>query len=253
MVVRGISTLALDMDGTLLNSAKQVSGRTQAALRALLGQGIDVVAVTGKAPALTASGVAPLELPMVCLDGAVHVVAGVERWVPGTMVDDALAAELLAAGDGPCYVIADGATFVRGPIEEPQFIDWSDRVAPLTSRRHLRRVTHLVFPHRERTMLAALARRVRAIAGRLGDQQLDLYLTEELFHGSYSLFIRSAACSKLGGMRALLKRLHCSESRRHSRSPGGTRSPGGVRSAAGRSAPATWRAGSARRCSWATG
>ena len=199
----GIRALALDLDGTLLTSDKRVSGDSRATLRALLARNLKIVVVTGKAPRLSARCLAPLDLPMVCLDGAVHVAAGAERWVPATTISTALAGELLAASDAPCYLLAAGTTFVRGAVEQAQFIDWSDRIAPLTSPRHLRRVTHMVFPHRDRAVLTAFARRVYEIAARSGSAELVPYVTEERFFGDYSLFLRHVGCTKLRGMHAL--------------------------------------------------
>ena len=202
-----IGALALDLDGTLLTSEKRVSGEARATLRALLARNLEIVVVTGKAPRLTARCLAPLDLPLVCLDGAVHVVAGTERWVPATTVSDLLAREVLAASAAPCYVIAAGVTLVRGAVEQPQYIDWSDQVALLAPPQCLRRVTHMVFPHRDRAVLTGLARRVRELARRLDGCELSIYVTEERFFGNYSLFIRSPGCTKLRGMRFLADRL----------------------------------------------
>ena len=179
-------------------------------MRALLARDLDIVVVTGKAPRLSARCLAPLDLPMVCLDGAVHVAAGVERWVPATTIGTALAVEVLAVSDAPCYVLAAGATLVRGAVEKPQFSDWSDRVSPLTSSRPLRHVTHMVFPHRERGRLTTLARRVRQLERRHGGPELDIHVTDEPFFGNYSLFIRRAGCTKLRGMRSLARRMRFS-------------------------------------------
>ena len=205
-----IRALALDLDGTLLTSAKRVSEDSLATLRALLARNLQIVVVTGKAPRLSGRCLEPLDLPMVCLDGAVHVAAGVERWVPATTIGTALEEEVLAASDAPCYVLAAGTTLVRGAVEEPQFSDWSDRVAPLTSPRHLRRVTHMVFPHRDRGKLATLARRVQQLERRLGCAELDIHVTDEPFFARYSLFIRRAGCTKLRGMRSLARRMRFS-------------------------------------------
>ena len=205
-----IRALALDLDGTLLTSDKRVSEDSLATLRALLARNLKIVAVTGKAPRLSGRCLAPLDLPMVCLDGAVHVAAGVERWVPATTIDTSVAGEVLAASNAPCYVLAAGTTLVRGAVEEPQFSDWSDRVSPLTSPRHLRRVTHMVFPHRDRGMLTALAHRVQQLERRLGCAELGIHVTDEPFFGRYSLFIRRAGCTKLRGMRSLARRMHFS-------------------------------------------
>ena len=203
-----LRTLALDLDGTLLTSDKRVSEDSLATLRTLLARNLKIVVVTGKAPRLSARCLAPLDLPMVCLDGAVHVAAGVERWVPDTTIGTALAEEVLGASDAPCYVLAAGTTLVRGAVEEPQFSDWSDRVAALTSSRPLRRVTHVVFPHRDRGVLTRLARRVQQL-GR-GGGELGIHVTDEPFFGRYSLFIRRAGCTKLRGMRSLARRMRFS-------------------------------------------
>ena len=206
----GIRALALDLDGTLLTSDKRVSEDSLATLRILLARNLKIVVVTGKAPRLSARCLAPLDLPMVCLDGAVHVAAGAERWVPATTISTSLAVAVLAASDAPCYVLAAGTTLVRGAVDEPQFSDWSDRVSPLTSSRPLRRVTHMVFPHRDRGMLTRLARRVQQLEPRPGCAELGIHVTDEPFFGHYSLFIRRAGCTKLRGMRSLARRMRFS-------------------------------------------
>ncbi len=198
-----ISTLALDMDGTLLTSDKRITRGTLATLHALLARRLQIVVVTGKAPAITARCLEPIRLPMVCLDGAVHSTAAGERWVAGTTIDDRMAERLLGVSDAPCYAIADGVTLVRGPVDRAQYVDWSDRVGALAAAR-LRRVTHLVFVDRDRAALAATARRLRDLARR----GLSLYLTEEPFRGFYNLFVRSAGCSKLRGVQAIARHLH---------------------------------------------
>ena len=205
-----ITTLALDMDGTLLTSDKRITDDTLVTLRALLASGLSIFAVTGKAPRITARCLAPLRLPMVCLDGAVHVAGGVQRWVEGATIDDRLAARLLHDCRGPCYVLAGGATQVRGPVDAIQYADWSDQVGRLGDA-PLRRVTHLVFTARGRAELAATARRVIRLAQRAPGAAgggLSVYLTEAPFHGCHGLFVRSAACTKLRGARAMARRLH---------------------------------------------
>ena len=202
-----ITALALDMDGTLLTSDKRVTPATLATLRALQASGLSIFAVTGKAPRITARCLAPLRLPMVCLDGAVHVTGGVQGWVDGATIDDRLAARLLHEIDAPCYLLAGGATQVRGPVPEVQYIDWSDQIARLGDA-PLRRVTHLVFTGAERAALAAIERRVLRTARDSAGGALDVYLTDAPFHGLYSVFVRSAGCTKLRGARAMARHLH---------------------------------------------
>ena len=158
-----ITALALDMDGTLLTSEKRVTDDTRVTLRALLERGLSIFAVTGKAPEITARCLAPLRLPMVCLDGAVHVAGGVQQWVDDATIEDRLAARLLHDCGGPCYLLADGATQVRGAVDEVQYVDWSDQVGKVGAD-PLHRVTHLVFTGRERARLATVRRRVLRLA-----------------------------------------------------------------------------------------
>ena len=202
-----ITALALDMDGTLLTSDKRITTATLATLRALLARGLSIFAVTGKAPRITARCLAPLRLPMVCLDGAVHVTGGEQRWVDGATIDDRLAARLLDEIGGQCYVLAGGATQVRGPVPEVQYIDWSDQIGRLGGS-PLRRVTHLVFTGTKHAALAAAAQRVRSMAPASSGGGLDVYLTGAPFHGYYSVFVRSAGCTKLRGARAMARHLH---------------------------------------------
>lgn len=202
-----IAALALDMDGTLLTSDKRITDDTLATLRALLESGLSIFVVTGKAPRITARCLAPLRLPMVCLDGAVHVADGVQRWVDGATIDARLAARLLRECREPCYVLAGGATQVRGPVDEIQYVDWSDQIGRLGDA-PLRQVTHLVFSARERAELAATARRIRRVAQSANGGGLSVYLTEAPFHGNHGLFVRSAGCTKLHGARAMARRFH---------------------------------------------
>ena len=202
-----ITALALDMDGTLLTSEKRVTDDTRVTLRALLERGLSIFAVTGKAPGITAHCLAPLRLPMVCLDGAVHVAGGVQQWVDDATIEDRLAARLLHDCGGPCYLLADGATQVRGAVDEVQYVDWSDQVGKVGAD-PLHRVTHLVFTGRERARLATVRRRVLRLAREAPGAGLSVYLTEAPFHGCHSLFIRSDGCTKLRGARAMARRLH---------------------------------------------
>lgn len=202
-----ITALALDMDGTLLTSEKRITPATMATLRTLQARGLSIIAVTGKAPRITARCLAPLHLPMVCLDGAVHVAGGVQRWVDGATIDERLAARLLHDCGAPCYVLAGGATQVRGPVPEVQYLDWSDQIGRLGDA-PLRRVTHMVFTGVERAQLAAIEQRVLHLGRGCSGVGLDVYLTDAPFHGCFSVFVRSAGCTKLRGARAIARRLH---------------------------------------------
>ena len=202
-----ITALALDMDGTLLTSDKRITSATVATLRVLLARGLSIFAVTGKAPRITARCLAPLRLPMVCLDGAVHVAGGVQRWVDGATIDDRLVARLLRQCGGPCYVLAGGATQVRGTVAEVQYADWSDQIGRLGDT-PLQRVTHLVFTGAERAHLAAVRHRVLRMARDSSGGGIDVYLTDAPFHGVYSVFVRAAGCTKLRGARAMARHLH---------------------------------------------
>lgn len=64
--------IALDLDGTLLNSKEEVSARNRRAIRAVLDQGIRVVLVTGRGvdTPIRVSKDLGLNLPVICCHGA---------------------------------------------------------------------------------------------------------------------------------------------------------------------------------------
>ena len=71
-VVSRIDLIALDLDGTLLNSSDHISPRNRAAIAAALQAGVHVVLVTGRgadAPGLIAQELG-LNLPIICAHGA---------------------------------------------------------------------------------------------------------------------------------------------------------------------------------------
>ncbi|MDQ6827219.1 MAG: HAD family hydrolase [Candidatus Eremiobacteraeota bacterium] len=67
-----IDLLALDLDGTLLNSREQISPRNRAAIQAALEQGIRTVLVTGRGvdTPIRISHELNLNLPVICCHGA---------------------------------------------------------------------------------------------------------------------------------------------------------------------------------------
>jgi len=74
-VVPPIDLIALDLDGTLLNSAEQISAANRTAIRAALAAGIRVVLVTGRGadtPAEFARELG-LNLPVICAHGALTI------------------------------------------------------------------------------------------------------------------------------------------------------------------------------------
>lgn len=67
-----VDLIALDLDGTLLDSKGEISGRNRRAIRAALGAGIRIVLVTGRGVAtpIRLSRELGLNLPIICCHGA---------------------------------------------------------------------------------------------------------------------------------------------------------------------------------------
>ncbi len=72
MAAKDIQLIALDLDGTLLNSEKQISRATAAILRDAMAQGLDVVLATARPPrsVLPFYSLLGLETPMINYNGA---------------------------------------------------------------------------------------------------------------------------------------------------------------------------------------
>ncbi|PAD76483.1 Cof-type HAD-IIB family hydrolase [Paenibacillus campinasensis] len=86
--------LALDMDGTLLNSDKMITPQTMAAIRQLMRAGVNVTIASGRFPAsvwLHAREVG-MNFPLVALNGAVTIDADTGHLLDGTplLPEDAL-------------------------------------------------------------------------------------------------------------------------------------------------------------------
>ena len=204
MKYKKINSVALDMDGTLLDSRKKVSCHSLSTIIDLIDQGIKVTIVTGKAYDLTIHSLIPLKLPVVCLDGAMYVLDGVKRWTPNSFIPTSIVYDILTSNELSCYLISNGAVFVRGNIEERQYRDWSDKIFPLESDTKLNLVTHLVFPHKDKTVLDELYEQLRK------KPRIELLLSSDGFFGFSSLFVRSPFCTKLNGARKLFADLSVS-------------------------------------------
>src|SRR5580704_16705669 len=76
-----IELIALDLDGTLLDPAEQVSKRNRAAIRRALEMGIRVVLVTGRGVdmPIKVSKDLELNLPVICCHGALTKDFGANR------------------------------------------------------------------------------------------------------------------------------------------------------------------------------
>ncbi len=113
--------VALDLDGTLLNSAKQLTDRSRAAVHALAAAGTTIVLASGRmfrdcmAPQVELLGV---EAPVICYNGAIVLdpASGEilsERPVPAALVTPLL--EFAAATDRTINVYLDDRLYCRRP------------------------------------------------------------------------------------------------------------------------------------------
>ena len=107
-----IKLICLDLDGTLLNSSKQVSDVNRAAIKRALDAGIAVAIASGRHPfniAETADGIG-LPHTAVCLSGAYVMLDGREVFRHG--LDDPLVHKLIdIAAKYECYISLAGGDF----------------------------------------------------------------------------------------------------------------------------------------------
>jgi len=89
-----------DLDGTLLRSDGTVSAVTCDAINRLISNGLRFTVATARSPARTLSVVRGLqmELPLICLNGAVTVDPCTGRWLSMAAIDRRSVAELLTVG-----------------------------------------------------------------------------------------------------------------------------------------------------------
>ena len=68
-----IRMIAIDLDGTLLNSKKKISERDSEALQAAVNRGVEIVPVTGRNFyfALSKVELLPFEVPVIASNGAI--------------------------------------------------------------------------------------------------------------------------------------------------------------------------------------
>lgn len=107
-----VRLICLDLDGTLLNSSKQVSDANRAAIKRALDAGIAVAIASGRHPFNIAETADGLGLPhtAVCLSGAYVMLDGRETFRHG--LDDAIVQELIGiAAKYECYISLAGGDF----------------------------------------------------------------------------------------------------------------------------------------------
>jgi hydroxymethylpyrimidine pyrophosphatase-like HAD family hydrolase len=193
--------VATDLDGTLLPASKRISPQTVAIARALKRRGIPFFPVTGKTLSLTESTFGGLDVPMVCLDGAVIKQRGRVVWDQGSFIPAAEASDILSlAGDLPLFIFDHDLLYVREPVVPLHYRHWGVRGGGEIRQAPLAGVTHMIFPNADSTPLAALA---EAIRSRHHDG-LRCFLSPRRFQGAYYLVILSPHLSKCRGTRRLL-------------------------------------------------
>ena len=109
--------LAIDVDGTLVNSSDDLTAATRAALRRTIAAGIHVVLATGRRYSHTLHLVEPLgiSVPLITASGALVKDAADHRTLYKTEFDASLLREVLAVLDrAGCDPLLNGDTFAEG-------------------------------------------------------------------------------------------------------------------------------------------
>lgn len=191
-----------DLDGTLLSSSKQLSAQFETILEKLKNRGVLLFPITGKTLGLTKKIFAGLDLPMVCLDGAVIKVRGKALWDQKSFLPEKVVREsLILTRRIPLFLIDRDVLYIRRPLAKVHYENWACRYGLDPEKADLSSVTHLVIPHSDYEFLQRLRSRIRARFG----GNLRYFISSERFKEKHFFILRSPFLSKYLGSRRLLQ------------------------------------------------
>jgi hydroxymethylpyrimidine pyrophosphatase-like HAD family hydrolase len=193
--------VATDLDGTLLPASKRVSPQLLEIRQALQQRGIPFFAVTGKSMGLTEKTFGGLDIPLVCLDGAVVKHGGRAVWDTRSFIPPAVATDILSlGGDLPLFMFDHDILYVREPVAPMHYRHWAAGRGGEVGQAKLAGVSHMIFQSSQPSPLADLQEAIRARHG----EELRCFLSPLQFHGVYYLVLLSPYLSKCRGTRRLL-------------------------------------------------
>jgi len=193
--------VATDLDGTLLPASKRISHELVEITRRLDRIGIPFFPVTGKSLGLTEKTLGGLDIPMVCLDGAVIKQGGKVFWDRRSFIPRDLAGEILSlAADLSLFMFDHDVLYLREPVAPVHYLHWGARWGGEVGQAPLTGVTHIIFLDEHREPLSVLKEAIQT----RHDNELRCFLSPRPFNGAYFLVILSPRLSKCRGTRRLL-------------------------------------------------
>ncbi len=189
-----------DLDGTLLPSSKELTSRFVDVLARMEKRNILFFPVTGKTLNLTDATFSSLDVPMVCLDGAVIKDRGRILWDERSLLSPDFVRSVLKCTSLPLFLIDDDIIYFRKGVEEKHYGYWSAKLDSPPEKASLERTTHVVIPWPERR---ALLKVKESIFSR-PQPEIACFLSSQPIQESFFLVFRSRRLSKFRGSSRLL-------------------------------------------------
>lgn len=189
-----------DLDGTLLPSNKKLTVRFVDVLARMEKRNILFFPVTGRTLNLTAVTFSALEVPMVCLDGAVIKDRGRVLWDERSLLSPDFVRSILKSTSLPLFLIDDDVIYLRKGVEEKHYCYWSAKLDSPPEKASLERTTHVVIPWPEKKALLKVKESLFSRA----QPEIACFLSPHPIQESFYLVFRSRHLSKFRGSSRLL-------------------------------------------------
>lgn len=189
-----------DLDGTLLPASKDLTARFFDVFARMEKRNILFFPVTGKTLNLTDITFSALEVPMVCLDGAVIKDRGRVLWDERSLLSADFVRSVLKCTSLPLFLIDDDVIYFRNGVDEKHYGYWSEKLDSPPEKASLKRTTHVVIPWPEKKALMKIK---ESLCNRL-QPEIACFLSPQPIHESFYLVFRSRSLSKFRGSSRLL-------------------------------------------------
>lgn len=189
-----------DLDGTLLPSSKELTARFFDVFAGMVKRNILFFPVTGRTLNSTETIFSGLEVPMVCLDGAVIKDRGRILWDERGLLSPDFVRSVLKCTSLPLFLIDDDVIYLRNGVEKKHYCYWSVKLDSPPEKASLKRTTHVVIPWPEKR---ALMKVKESLCSRL-QPEIACFLSPQPIQESFYLVFRSRCLSKFRGSSRLL-------------------------------------------------
>lgn len=181
-----IQLIALDLDGTLLNSDKKISPRNKEALKRAADKGVKLILCTGRASSAVKDYVEELGIrePVITFQGSkiIDTVTGEMIYEKGLGPEEILPMLTLCEEEGiHCNLYMDDAIYIEKEDEE---IAYYKRFAPNTEVRAVGKLSEFIKKPTTKLLMMASHERLEEIRPRVAEllsPGMDLFYSSEVF------------------------------------------------------------------------